>query len=294
MTVASDCVAGGLAPGTTSGAIGRLRAALALARFELSAQLRGRTMPGFAAGFALIALGLAVAGLSAGGRLSVQGFGRTGLSLLQFSLWIVPLVALLDAALAAAEGYDLELLVAQPVSRATFVTGRALGRFAALASALGVGYGIAGLAIASLAGPGDAWRYLGLVATMIALAAAAAATGTLAGVLARTRTRALGLAIGVWFVLTVGYDLVAIALLAMLPRAELTWSLSALLMLNPVDAARAIGAALFGADAIAGPMGAALRRVLGPGGLGLLGAALAAWVLVPLWLAGRTFARRDL
>jgi Cu-processing system permease protein len=272
----------------------RLRAALALARFELAVEIRGRTLPAFAAAFALAALGIALGGMAPGGSLLVQGYGRTAVSLLQLSLWTVPLVALALSALAAADAYEMELLAAQPASRGTLVLGRALGRFAAVAAAVAVGYGAAGLVIAGAAGPGDALRYLGLIATVIALAAAMTAVGTLAGVVARTRTRALALAFALWFACALGFDLAAIAFLSIIPRAELTWSLSALLIANPVGTARAIGVGLFGAEAIAGPMGAALRRVLGPAGLAVLAGGLAAWTAVPLALAARLFARRDL
>lgn len=274
--------------------VGRRRQLTALARCELAAEVRGTTLPAFALSFALAALGIAVAGRAAGGALVVQDFGRTAVSLLQLSLWIVPLVALVVSALAAADGYDLELLAAQPISRGTLVLGRALGRFAAVAAALLVGYGAAGVVIAGAAGTGDALRYAGLVATAAALAAATTGVGTLAGVIARTRTRALALAVALWFLFTLGIDLAAIAALSVLPRAELTWSLSGLLLLNPVGTARALGAGLFGAEAMAGPMGAALRRVLGPAGLALLWAGLALWTAAPLGAAARLFARRDL
>ena len=272
----------------------RRSAILALARYELTAEMRGRTLPAFALAFALAALGIGLTGMAAGGTLVVESFARTAVSLLQLSLWIVPLIALAVSALAAADGYEMEMLAAQPISRATLVIGRALGRFAALAAAVAVGYGAAGLVIAGTAGPSDALRFGGLVLTVVALAGAMTSLGTLAGVLARTRARALALAVGVWFACALGFDLGAIALLSILPRAELSWGLSGLLLLNPAGTARAIGVSLFGAEAIAGPMGAALRRVLGPAGLVVLGAGLAVWMAAPLALAARVFARRDL
>lgn len=273
---------------------GMARAAWAFARWELAAQIQGRTLPAFTALFAMSTLAIAGAGLSASGSVTLQGFARTAVSLLQLVLWVVPLVALADAALAAAEGYDLETLAAQPVSRGTLVVGRALGRFLALAVALLAGLGVAGLVIAGSAGTGDGWRFAGLAGTTLALAAACVAVGTLAGVLARTRTRALAAAVGLWFGLTIGVDLAAVTFLATLPRAELSWSLTALLLLSPVDTARALAAGLFGAEAVAGPMGAALRRVLGPGGLALLAAGLVAWTTGALACAARLFAARDL
>ena len=270
-----------------------MHAAWAFARYELVADVRGRTLPLFATGFALAAMAVALAGLSAGGSLAVQGFARTGVSLLQLSLWLVPLIALTTSAVTAADGYEMELLAAQPVPRSTLLLGRALGRMAGLAAALATGYGLAGLIIAGLAGTGDALRYLAMVATALALVASMTAVGTLAGALARSRMQALAIALGTWFALVMGVDILAIGLLTLAPRAELTWTLSGLLLLSPVDTARALGTATFGAEAIAGPMGAALRRVLGPSGALILTAGLAAWVVVPLALAARVFTRRD-
>ena len=83
-------------------------------------------------------------------------------------------------------------------------------------------------------------------------------------------------------------------MLAVLPPGKAGWWLSLLLMADPVDIARALGLSLFHADVVAGPTGAALRRVLGGAGIWALTAALVAWTLVPLALAGRRFARSDL
>ena len=92
----------------------------------------------------------------------------------------------------------------------------------------------------------------------------------------------------------IGVDLVAIGALAVLPPGKAGWWLSALLMADPVDSARALGLSLFHADVVAGPTGAALRAVLGNAGAWALTGALVGWTLVPLALAGRRFARSDL
>ena len=296
MTVAAEAFApaGTMEPAANRSSRGRALALRALVRFEIRSELRGRTLPAFTIGFALLACAVALVGLSAGGTLTIQGFARTSVSLLQLSLWLVPLIALTTSAVAAADIYETEWLTAQPVSRGTLVVGRALGRMLGLGAALTIGYGLAGLLIAGGAGSGDARRFLGMLVAALALVTATTAVGTLAGVLARTRTRALGLAVGLWFVLVVGVDFAAIGLLSVMPRAELTWSLSALLVLSPVDAVRALGAALFDAEALAGPMGAALRRVLGPSGMALLATGLVLWTTVPLAVAVRLVNRRDL
>jgi Cu-processing system permease protein len=266
----------------------------ALLRFELAAARRARTVTLFAAGFALASLAVALIGLSAGGAVTVQGFARTSVSLLQLVVWVVPMMALLTGAVAGAECHELEFVVGLPLTRGQLLGARWAAWTLALGAALFVGLGAAGIAIALLAGAADGARYLALMLVAWLLLAATLALGLAIGVTARTRARAVGLAIVTWVVLVVGVDLVAIGALAILPPHEAGWSLSLLLLADPVDAARAFGLGLFRADTIAGPTGAALRRVLGGLGAWVLVAGLVAWTALPLALAGRWFARRDL
>jgi Cu-processing system permease protein len=266
----------------------------ALLRFEWAAARRGRVVPLFAVGFALASVGVALAGLSAGGVIAVQGFARTSVSLLQLTLWTVPLLALLLGAVGGAECTELEFLAALPAPRARLVFGRWAAWTLALSAALVVGFGAAGIVIGAVAGAAQVWDYLALIGVALLLLSASLAIGTWIGVAARTRARAIGVAVVVWFVLAIGADLVVIALLALLPAHSATWNLAALLIANPVDSARALGLGLFRADVVAGPTGAALHRLLGGRGAVLLTLALFAWTVVPLRLAGRRFARRDL
>ena len=266
----------------------------ALLRFEFSAARRGRTIALFTVGFAVASLAVALVGLSAGGVVAIQGFARTSVSLLQLVLWVVPMLALLIGAVAGAELHDLEFVAALPVSRPRLLLSRWAAWQIALSAALCVGLGVAGVAIGSFAGSADALRYLGLIGVTLLLLSACLALGLWIGVGARTRARAVAVAVVVWFVLVIGVDLIAIAALAMLPPAAAGWGLSLLLLADPVDGARALGLGLFRADVLAGPTGAALRHVMGGWGAWLLVAGLAAWTIVPLALAGRRFARRDL
>ena len=266
----------------------------ALVRFELAAARRTRTVPLFAIGFAAASLAVALVGLSAGGAVAVQGFARTSVSLLQLVVWVIPLLALLTGAVAGAECLELEFVVGLPVARPRLVLARWAAWSLTLGAALIIGFGVAGLAIALLAGATDAGRYLALTTIALLLLSAMIATGLAIGVAARTRARAVGIAIVMWFVLVVGVDLAAIGVLAILPPRDAGWGLSLLLLADPADAARALGLGLFRADVIAGPTGAALRRVLGGWGAWALVGGLGAWTVLPLWLGGRRFARHDL
>jgi len=271
-----------------------MRQLLSLFRFELSAARRGRTVPLVAAGFALASGAVALIGLTAGGVVAVQGFARTSVSLLQLALWVVPMLALLTGAVAGAECHELELVAALPVRRRKVVLARWLAWTVALGAALLIGFGVAGAAIGLLAGTADGWRYLRLIGVTGLVLAASLALGLWIGVVARTRLKAVGMAVAVWFVLVIGVDLLAIGLLALLPPGRAAWWLSLLLMADPVDSARALGLGLFHADVVAGPTGAALRRVLSGAGAWALAAALVAWTVVPLGFAGRRLDRSDL
>ena len=266
----------------------------ALLSFELSAAYRGRTTLLFAVGFALASVGVALAGLAPGGALAVQGFARTSVSLLQLVLWVVPLLGLATVALAGAECHELEFVAALPVRRERIVGARWAAWTIVLGACLAVGFGAAGLVIGALAGAADGSRYLALVGIEALLVAASLALGLWIGVAARSRARAVAIAVVVWFVLAVGVDLAAIAMLAILPARPAAWGLSLLLLADPVDSARALGLGLFQADVIGGPTGAALQRVLGGWGARVLTAGLGLWTALPLALAGRRFARCDL
>jgi Cu-processing system permease protein len=262
--------------------------------FELEGARRGRTAWLFAAAFAAASTGIALVGLSAGGAIAVQGFARTSISLLQLVLWVVPLAGLLLGAVAGAECHDLEFLAALPVPRSRLVTVRWAAWLVTLGAALLAGFGAAGVAIGALAGGAQVTRYLALIGVAWLLLAATLALGLWIGVVARARLKAIAGALVAWFALALGVDLLAIALLAILPPGPSSWGLSLLLVADPVDSARALGLGLFQADVIAGPTGAALRRLLGGWGALVLVAGLAAWTAVPLALAGRRFARADL
>jgi Cu-processing system permease protein len=266
----------------------------ALYRFELRTARRGRVALLFTVGFALAAVGIALAGLSAGGVLAVQGFARTSVSLLQLVIWAVPAIALLVGAAAGADLRDTEFIVALPIARPLLVLSRWLAWFTVLAGALAVGLGAAGVVIALLAGAADAGAYLALMGVAFLVLAACLALGLSLGIVVRTRARALALALLAWFVLTVGVDLIAITALSLLPPRGLGWGLSLLLLADPVDSARALGLGLFQADIVAGPTGAALRQVLGRAGSAVLAGGLLAWTAVPLLLAGRRFRTGDL
>src|SRR5690606_28923441 len=114
----------------------RTEAMLTVARQEVLTALRGRMLLGFGILFTLLSVGVALAGLGGSGQLLVQGFTRTGVSMLPLSVYLLPLLGLLLGASAfGGEDGGAELMLAQPLGRTEVLLGRALGLSAALSAA---------------------------------------------------------------------------------------------------------------------------------------------------------------
>jgi Cu-processing system permease protein len=270
-------------------------AALAIAAAEYRAAFASRLVQGLGAGFALVALLIAIAGLAASGELVVQGFTRTAVSLLNLALYLLPLVGLVLGAQAfGVEDGGTELLLAQPISRTTILLGRAGGLAAAVGVVAASGFAVAGVVVLGTAGPAGIAGYLMTAAGSTTVGLAGLALGILLGVGSRRRLGALGRALVAWLVLAVLFDFAAIALLQFVGDGEPGTLLLALLAANPIDGMRAIGLVSLGADVLLGPTGAALSRLLHPASGGLLVAvSLVLWCCVPLALAARAFRLKD-
>jgi len=268
------------------------------AREELVLALRSRWTQIFAVVFGVLSFGVAGAGYVLSGGHGVQDFARTAVSLVQLVLLLVPLTALLIGVLSLApERGAAELLFSQPVARRTILLGKLLGLFQALAAAQAVGFGATGAVIYSHAGPEGLGGFLLLVlASLITTAVFLGIAALLAaGAVGRRRTRALALALVVWFVAVVLFDLAALGAASVLPSGTASRVLIVATIVNPVGAVRTgtllatSGTAAFGAASLA-----LLRFTGGAWGAGLaLGASVLFWLVVPATLAVRRLQGAD-
>ena len=117
--------------------------------------------------------------------------------------------------------------------------------------------------------------------------------GYLVSALVRQRSTAAGIAIGIWLVFVLIYDMALLGLLVVDQGQILSGGLlNALLLLNPADAYRLFNlTGTAGVSAFSGMAGMAQNNTLNPSALI---AALAAWALVPLGIAAFAFSRREL
>jgi Cu-processing system permease protein len=266
----------------------------AIALHEVRAAVRGRLVPVFALLFAVLTVGITLAGLGASGQVLVQGFTRTAVSLLTLSVYLLPLFGLiLGASAFGGEDGGTELLMAQPISRSSALHARVAGLAACIGGITVAGFGVAGVVVLVAAGPAGIGGYALLTAAATVLAIAALHVGVLIGVLVRRRATAVGWALALWFCAAVLYDLAAIMVLQLAGSGQPSPMLLAMLAINPLDGVRALGLLQLGADVLLGPTGAAVRRLMGGAGWMLMWGSLAAWVFIPLAAARLVHEGRD-
>lgn len=272
-----------------------------LAAKEIKDGLRNRWIVMVTLLMAAFALVLALLGSAPSGTTKISELAVTIVSLSSLSIFFIPLIALLmsyDSLVGESERGTLILLAAYPVARWQIVAGKFLGYLALMTIAISIGYGSAGLAIALTSEQSwqqQAWfAFAGLVGSSVLLGAVFLALGLLINARVRERGTAAGLAIAVWLLLVLVYDMGLLGLLAAEPTGGLfnETTVTALLLANPTDTYRMLNLA-------GSPEVAALSAMTSLGAAGsvptaLLVSLMGAWVLVPLGLACLIFKGSEL
>lgn len=273
----------------------RLHRVAVVAREEYRRALDTRWLFGFSALFALLVLGLSYFGLAQSREVGFQGFARVTLSLMNLVLLIVPLTGLLLGVTSLAGGRDaLPLLLAQPVTRGEVLAGKYLGLCLALGVAQAVGFGGGGLVIALNAGTDQLPGFTALTALSLMLGWLNIAAALCIASWSPDRLRATALALLLWLLMVIAYDLVVLGMTSMLRGLPLESVLFPTLLLNPVDLARVLVTLAVGSGALFGPTSAVLVKFFGTrGGVALGLAVLVVETTVPLVIAAHLFRRRD-
>lgn len=216
--------------------------------------------------------------------------GKIVLSLLNIVLMVVPLVSIVFTTIHFFNSYEfIELMLAQPVNRIVIFLSEYIALALSLCLAYAIGVGIPIFLYGAYSG-GPTLLYSGLMLTMVFVSLA-----FLASVLTRDKAKAIGLALLFWFYFSLIYDgllLWVIFSFSDYPIEKLTLALVAL---NPVDLARIIMLLKLDISALMGYTGAFYKNFFGSH-LGVLfsSGVLFIWVVFPLLLATRIFAKKDL
>ncbi len=271
---------------------------LIVARKEIQEGLRNRWVLATTLLLAALALTLTFLGSAPTGNVGAGALDVVIVSLSSLTIFLVPLIALLishDAIVGEMERGTMLLLLSYPIGRGQVVMGKFIGHLAILSFATLLGYGAAAVALAVTGTVIDAaslWAFASMVLSSILLGAVFVAIGYLISALVAERGTAGGIAIGVWLLCVLIYDMALLGLLVVDQGKTVSGSvLNALLLANPTDAYRLLNLGSGTAGALSGMGGVGDNAELGPAALVT---ALVAWTLVPLTAAAMVFSRREL
>lgn len=219
---------------------------------------------------------------------------RALLSLLNVVLLLIPLVTIVFGTIYWHGAREFtELLLAQPVRRNTLFHGLFAGLVVPLSAAFVLGVSVP-LILHRAIGPESVPLFALMLVTGISLTGVFGALAVLIAGLVDDRLKGLGLALGAWLLLTLGYDALVLGVTVWFSDRPLEGPLLAMTFANPVDLARVLLVLRFDMAALMGYTGAVFQRMLGST-LGTVAAlsGLAAWTIVPGLFALRAFKRHD-
>jgi len=212
------------------------------------------------------------------------------LSLLNIVLIVVPLVSMIFATIHYYNSYEfIELMLSQPMSRTKILMSEYGGVSLSLVSSFFIGVGIPVL-IYSPDSTGLSLLFNGLALTLIFTSLA-----FFTSVKARDKARGIGAALLMWFYFALIYDGLVLLILFSFsdyPLEKFTLFLSAL---NPIDLGRIAIMLKMDVSALMGYTGALYKDFFGSGtGILFTVGIMLLWIILPLWLALRSFKRKDL
>ncbi|MCW8828662.1 MAG: ABC transporter permease [Gammaproteobacteria bacterium] len=270
---------------------------LTVARKEFRDGLRNRWVLAITVLFALFALGLAYFGAAVSGQVGFTSLDTTIVSLASLAIFVIPLIALLlayDSLVGEAEMGTLMLLLSYPLSRFQLLTGKFMGHAMVMAFSSVLGFGLAALTIGVLTGEADSlalWKAFGLfILSAVLLGWVFVSLAYLVSALSSEKSRAAGLALIVWFMFVLVFDLALLGVLVATEGGVNETFFPYLLMLNPADVFRMINLAGFEAAEVYTGMAAFTSGQLS--NIPLLIVVLLLWSVAPLALASWVFNRR--
>ena len=253
---------------------------------EFSDRIRNRWVLAVAIIFSLFALAIAYFGSAQQGSVGFKGVDVTIASLVSLVIYLVPLIALIlgyDAIVGERERGSMDLLLSMPITRFEILLGKFLGLAAALAVSTALGFGAGLLPISGGVESKDLYHYAGFVLSATLMGMAFLSLSMLVSVVSTDRIRASGVAIGLWFFFVLIFDLLLTGALVLSDGSLGSGVFGALLMLNPADVFRLLN--IFSSEQVQNMYGLATvmpDRLTSPA---VLGAVMAAWIVVPFLIA---------
>lgn len=275
-----------------------MNAVMVLAASEIRDGLRNRWIAASIILLTALSLSLYFLGSAPTGSIKASSLSVAVVSLVSLSVYIIPLMALMlsfDTLVGEFERGTMLLLLTYPVSRWQVIIGKFVGHMMILALAILIGFGITAVVIFSTSGSGlENWQsYMWMMLSSWFLGGIFVALGILVSACAQERATAVGVAIGVWLVGVLLYDLGLMGLLLADTDQIISQDLfRMLLMANPTDSYRIFN--LAGSDSVAQLAGMANAGARVDTSPVLLIVVMLAWIMLPLLLTLNRFKRLEL
>jgi Cu-processing system permease protein len=219
-----------------------------------------------------------------------ENSSKAMLSLLNIVLIVVPLISMVFSTIHWYNSYEfIELMLTQPISRKKVLFSEFAGVSTSLLTAFLIGVGVPVL-LFSFNSTGLALLLIGSLLTLVFTSIA-----FLTSIKSKDKARGIGFVLMLWFYFALIYDgLVLLVLFSFsdYPLEKLTLFLSSL---NPIDLGRIFLMLQMDVSALMGYTGATYKDFFGSnvGVLYTLGIMLI-WIVVPVWLAAKSFNKKDL
>lgn len=229
------------------------------------------------------------------GETGFQSFLVTIVLIMAISMFLVTMIALMlgyGAIATERERGSLDLLLTMPISRTEAIVSKFIGLATVLFVSIFVGFGLAGIVIAAIAGAADFPKYMLFLGATFMVGLAFLSVAVLLSTVTRRRSTAMGGAVLLWFVFIFIYDIVLIGIF-FATGGDLSSPGSGL-------PGWYYAAELFSPSAAYGMV---TTLILGGSGLGTLPdfvngfsavGSLLAWILIPLVIAIWILNRRDI
>lgn len=273
---------------------------LIVAAKEFKDCLRNRWFISVTLVFAILAVGLCYYGSASSGVIGITNIESTIASLASLGVFLIPLIALLisyDSFVGEKEAGTLLLLLTYPLSKAQLVIGKFLGQGSVIALATFIGFGSAAVLLATELELALVLKAFGIfISTAILLGLSFTALAYVVSLLASEKSKAAGIALVLWFLFALVFDLAILAMLVSSSEAISESLLTQIMLFNPTDIFRLINLAALPeaanmSDAANGAISAALSTRLS---LGYLFTAMSLWVVLPLAFAIFIFRNKKL
>ena len=253
-------------------------------------RIRNRWVLAVALVFTVFALVIAYFGGAQQGTVGFRSIEFTIASLVSLVIYLIPLIALVlgfDAIVGERERGSLDLLLSMPITRFELLLGKYLGLAAALAFSTIAGFGLVAVVLSTQLTTNALFHYFGFMFSSVLLGMAFLSLAVMVSVFASDRTRASGLAIGLWFFFVLVFDLLLLGALVVTGGHYGGEIFPYLLLFNPADVFRILN--IFSLEDVRTLYGLSTvfpRGLTEPWFLGLV---MLAWIAAPLGIAAWRF-----